>query len=277
MPAINKHRRSIPPVVALPNDRSIEDFVGGAAPRSPGTTQFKDSPRQPLTMRRWLTLPMPQPPWVLLRAASSSMVTTGSIVMCNWRILFRRQPRVMPRILAARDWLPLVCRSTRVNSIRSSKVTESAYRALAAVSQLRVDEVFERRAPLSARCRDGCRGIRLLHLVRQEIGNQHGTRGPQNRLPQHALQLPHIARPRIPPQNLHGVGRDVADRLAQLQAAMREVMPHQQRNVLPALPQRRQVDGESIQPIVQRSARNWPSATIWSKSRWVAAIIRTSV
>ena len=75
--------------------------------------------------------------------------------------------------------------------------------------------------------------------------------GAQQRLLQHALQLPHVPRPGVAAQPLQRLRGDLAHLPAQLPAAPPQVELDQQRQVLAALAQGGQVDGEDPQPVVQ--------------------------
>ena len=105
------------------------------------------------------------------------------------------------------------------------------------------------------------RGRRL-----DDVGDQLGTDlaldGQHRRPLDHVLQLPHVAGPVIRLQQLQCPRRQLQVGLAVLLPVPGEEAPREQRNVLPALAQGRQLDGDDVQPIVQilpeRAVRDHP-------------------
>src|SRR5262249_56044023 len=75
--------------------------------------------------------------------------------------------------------------------------------------------------------------------------------GAQQRLLQHALQLPHVPRPVVGAQALQRFRGHLAPLPAKIPADPPQVELGQQRQVVAALAQGGQVDGEHAQPIVQ--------------------------
>ncbi len=65
------------------------------------------------------------------------------------------------------------------------------------------------------------------------------------------LQLADVPRPRMLHHNLHRLRRDLQAFPLQLPAVHREKVLHQQRNVLAAVPQRRDDDRKYVQPVIQ--------------------------
>src|SRR5262249_27886143 len=79
------------------------------------------------------------------------------------------------------------------------------------------------------------RAARLCREGGQVSREQGGAAGLQQRLLQHALQLPDVARPGVSPQARQGLGGDVLHFPPQLAAEAPHVVPRQQRQVV-ALP-----------------------------------------
>src|SRR5438046_178305 len=98
---------------------------------------------------------------------------------------------------------------------------------------------------------------------RQVGGADHGALGEQDRPLEHVLQLADVARPRVSGEGGQRVVLDPLDVLLQASVVLLPEMLHQQRNVVPPLAQRRQVDGDDVQPIVEvlaePSRRDLPS------------------
>src|SRR6266403_5181677 len=65
------------------------------------------------------------------------------------------------------------------------------------------------------------------------------------------LQLANVARPQIPLEGGHGFRRNAVDLLPHAAAKHLHEMRDKNRNVFPALSERRQQDGEDVQTIVQ--------------------------
>ena len=80
----------------------------------------------------------------------------------------------------------------------------------------------------------------------------------------HALheiaQLAHVPRPRILHEHLHRVRRDPVERPVVLRRELLDEPAHEERDVLAPLAQRRQINAEHVQPVVE-VGRNGPSAT----------------
>src|SRR5437764_5177126 len=98
---------------------------------------------------------------------------------------------------------------------------------------------------------------------RQVGGADHGALGEQDRPLEHVLELADVARPRVSGEGGQRVVLDPLDVLLQASVVLLPEMLHQQRNVVPPLAQRRQVDGDDVQPIVEvlaePSRRDLPS------------------
>ncbi len=75
--------------------------------------------------------------------------------------------------------------------------------------------------------------------------------GPQDRLLQHALHLADVPRPGVAEQSLQCLRGDLAHLPAPLSAPPPQVKLDQQRQVITALAQRRQVNREDTQPVIQ--------------------------
>src|SRR5262245_27431804 len=98
--------------------------------------------------------------------------------------------------------------------------------------------------------RRGGRGGRLGEFG-EEVRQQDRAVGAQQRLLQHALQLPHVPRPGVGAQALQRFRGDLAHLPAKIPADPPQVELGQQLQVVAALAQGGQVDGEHAQPIVQ--------------------------
>ena len=72
---------------------------------------------------------------------------------------------------------------------------------------------------------------------------------------------PDVSRPGVAHKQIQGLGRDLADTLPQLAVEPREEVLDQQRQVLAPLAQGRQLDGETVEPIVEIGAEPARRAT----------------
>ena len=196
-------------------------------------------------------------------------------VMPSDRILFRRLPRVMPRIGRPGPGCRRCAARTRISSLALHHGQASAYR-----SSSRPASRSSTNVPIPARPapRRPARRSRLHGWAGQELGQEDGPARLEQGLLEHALQLADVARPGVAPQRPPAPpGRRAAcHRLAQLAAEAAEEVVDQQRQVVAALAQRRQLDGEDVEPVVQVAAERARRATSSSRSRLVAAITRTS-
>ena len=71
---------------------------------------------------------------------------------------------------------------------------------------------------------------------------------------EHVVQLPHVARPRIPAQRLHGLRRDPRDVPARFPCEVVDLSLDHDGDVLTALAQRRDGDRHDAQPVIQVSS-----------------------
>src|ERR1700740_349486 len=92
---------------------------------------------------------------------------------------------------------------------------------------------------------------------------KHTVLGEDNCALCQVLQLTNVARPGVRPQGSHGFWRNAVDLLSHAVAKQLNKMRDKCRNVLTALSQRRQQNGEDVQAIVQittkLTASNHPS------------------
>src|SRR5215813_4308599 len=72
----------------------------------------------------------------------------------------------------------------------------------------------------------------------------------------HVFQLAHVTRPVVRRQQIHRATVDPADRPTEPLAVFGGEVRGQQRNIFDAFPQRRQMDGEDIQPVVEIAAES---------------------
>src|SRR5262249_54079617 len=98
--------------------------------------------------------------------------------------------------------------------------------------------------------RHRCRLAGRFWKVQQEGREQDGAAGPQQRLLQDALQLPDVARPPVAAQPRQRLRGDLLYLASELPAEEAQVVPHQQRQVVAPLTQRRQMDGEDDKSVV---------------------------
>src|SRR5712671_7546200 len=94
----------------------------------------------------------------------------------------------------------------------------------------------------------GCQGLRLFFV---KWVWEHAVPRKDNRAFHQVLQLADVARPGIPLEGSHGFRRNAVDLLPHAAAKQLHEMCHKGGNVLPALSERRQQDGEDVQTIVQ--------------------------
>ncbi len=85
----------------------------------------------------------------------------------------------------------------------------------------------------------------------------------ENYQPLHGIfQFPDISRPAIIQHQLHGLRGKTLDRLFQLSVVFRQEMNNQGLDITFSLPQRRDMDGDNIQPVKQvfpkTAGSGWP-------------------
>src|SRR6185369_14952395 len=85
----------------------------------------------------------------------------------------------------------------------------------------------------------------------QEARQQRHPLCTQNRLFQHVLKLADVPRPMVGAQAIHGFGSYASDTPAELAAEPLNIVLGQQRNVITAFTQGREVDREDTQAVVQ--------------------------
>ena len=91
------------------------------------------------------------------------------------------------------------------------------------------------------------------------------------------LQLAHVPRPRIVDEQLHRVGGDaVEDARSCCWPRVLDEAAHEQRDVVAPLAQRRQVDVQHVEPVVQIRAELAALHRARAAARFVAAMTRTS-
>src|SRR5580698_3205760 len=73
----------------------------------------------------------------------------------------------------------------------------------------------------------------------------------QQRLLEHALQLANVSRPGVGAQLLEGFRGDLAHFPPQLATETKQIVTHEHQEIVPALAQRGEMDGEDGQPVVQ--------------------------
>src|SRR5262245_50976824 len=88
-----------------------------------------------------------------------------------------------------------------------------------------------------------------LHVQRAVTREYHGPLD-------HVFQLAHVTRPVVRRQQIHRATVDPADRPTEPLAVFGGEMRGEQRNIFDAFPQRRQMDGEYIQPVVEIAAES---------------------
>src|ERR1700686_1541089 len=98
-------------------------------------------------------------------------------------------------------------------------------------------------------------GDRELCLLSVKWVWEHAVPRKDNGALQQVLQLANVARPRIPLEGSHGFRRNAVDLLPHAAAEHLHEMRDKSRNVFPALSQRRQQDGEDVEPIIQVTAK----------------------
>src|SRR6266478_7991566 len=84
---------------------------------------------------------------------------------------------------------------------------------------------------------------------------EHIVPRKDNRAFHQVLQLANVARPRIPTEGSHSFRRNAVDLLPNAAAKQLHEMRDKNRNVFPALSERRQQDGEDVQTIIQVTAK----------------------
>src|SRR5215813_1892126 len=102
------------------------------------------------------------------------------------------------------------------------------------------------------------RSVVMLELERLQLGHwraQNRLRRENHRTFNEILQFPDISRPRVSQQRIDGIGRDIVDPLVHALSVERGEVPQQSRNILPALPQRRDLDRKYFQTIVKVLAK----------------------
>ncbi len=101
----------------------------------------------------------------------------------------------------------------------------------------------------SSEASDGHRGRGRHRSDRQVLGQDDAAGRHHHRALHDVLQLAHVPRPVVTDQAIERVGRDAA--LAELAGVLGQEVLDQQRNVAPPLAQRRQVQGDDVEPIVE--------------------------
>src|SRR4051812_4492436 len=94
------------------------------------------------------------------------------------------------------------------------------------------------------RRRNSAADARLARKLRQKGWQQDGTTGLQQCLLQNTLQLADVARPRVGSQLLQCLGRQFMNFPAKFAAESSQAMPHQQRQIVLPLAQRRKMNRE---------------------------------
>src|SRR5271169_5778097 len=84
---------------------------------------------------------------------------------------------------------------------------------------------------------------------------EHAVPRKDNRAFHQVLQLANVARPGVPLEGSHGFRRNAVDLLPHAAAKHLHEMRDKNRNVFPALSERRQQEGEDVQTIVQITAK----------------------
>ncbi|MNP35512.1 hypothetical protein D3C76_1288470 [compost metagenome] len=76
-----------------------------------------------------------------------------------------------------------------------------------------------------------------------------------NRLEQHVFQLPHVARPVVMTEPIHGRRRELGQRATDLPAGLVEKVLHQRGQAVEAFAQRRNVQRQHVQAVIQVLAK----------------------
>src|SRR4051794_5975344 len=84
---------------------------------------------------------------------------------------------------------------------------------------------------------------------------EHAVPRKDDRTLHQILQFANVARPGVPLERSHGLRRNRLDLFAHATAKHLYEMHDKRRNVFPALPERRQQDGEDVQTIIQITAK----------------------
>src|SRR5690349_21357557 len=109
---------------------------------------------------------------------------------------------------------------------------------------LQIKSLFHRRGAVA-------RGAKYSGQLGQERRQEHAAARTQERLSEHALELADVPRPRVRAQPCERVWRDLANLSAQLDAEPPEIVLHEDRQIIHALAQRRQVDRENSEAVIQ--------------------------
>ena len=131
--------------------------------------------------------------------------------------------RLTPKRVAAWDWLPPAWRRALTRAVFSSASGTAAD--------------FWRRFPGE---------FRGAQFRGQVPGGDEAVFGHHKGVFQGALEFPDIAGPGVVQEDLHGFPGEAGDLLAAAPAQAFREMLHQQRDVLQALPERGQVDGNDV-------------------------------
>src|ERR1044071_2173879 len=108
---------------------------------------------------------------------------------------------------------------------------------------LQIKSLFHRRCAVTRRAK-------YSGQLGQERGEQHATAGAQQRLPEHALQLADVPRPAVCAKPCERVWRGPANLSTELGAEPPQVVLHEDRKIVDALAQRREVDRENSEAVV---------------------------
>ncbi|MNP03692.1 hypothetical protein D3C76_955860 [compost metagenome] len=98
----------------------------------------------------------------------------------------------------------------------------------------------------------------LAHIVIGQanmFGLDHPAFAQRNRLEQHIFQLPHIARPMIMAEPLHGRRCQARQRATDLPAGLVEKMLHQRRQAIEAFTQWWYMQGEHVEAVIKVLAK----------------------
>src|SRR5690606_2228942 len=127
------------------------------------------------------------------------------------------------------------------------------------VEQRAEDELDFRRRGLAGRPARGPHGYRqqgapvAAHLRRDVLCADRPSRSEHHHGPNQVAQLTNIARPGIVDEDLQGLGLDAAEGSVVLLTELANELVDQQRNVLATLAERRQLDEEHVEPVIQVS------------------------
>src|SRR5262245_44735746 len=94
-------------------------------------------------------------------------------------------------------------------------------------------------------------GIRLAGHRKRSIGLEQRTAGQNGGALDDVLQLTHVARPVVRGRTCEELGGGTVEALAELSGRAGNEMADEHRDILPPLAQRRQCEGEDVQPVVE--------------------------